>query len=1253
MPSGPGVVVSLLVQAGDDVAAGDPLAVVEAMKMESTIRAGSAGRVRDVLVRNNQQVSPGEPLLVLDGADSADAEASGPRVRMADLAVLLPDVEHHDCRHRLADLRRMLMGYDVSPEDLARRTGADPCPDRSLSPEERRPFEDEVLETFVDVVTLYRRSASGDSTRSTRSGAAPPSTSSATCATSAPVGGASRSPSWRSSGRRSTTTDVESLEPSHDLRAALFRIAKSGSRMDRQTAPVVDLLQRRLARSSQYRDEAWRRLLDRIIEATRGRLPTVHDLAHEVRARTFDLPMLQEIRSVAHARAREQIAELAAAPDAPAADELVAALVECPQPLKTMLSEASRTAPDRLQARLLEVMTRRYYRIRPIDDVRTFIIGGIAFASTSYPRGAHRVHVLSTHVEHERLGDALATLADRARQVPEGDFVVIDVYEWRDDPVTDVDKARDEYVAELDATLPKGLQRVVIAISGPASGPGISGVQHLTFRPGDDGYEEDRVIRGLHPMMGKRLELWRLSNFDIERLPSSEDVYLFHGVARSNPKDERLFVLAEVRDLTPVRDAEGTVVALPEFERIYLEALTTLRDVQLHRPAHRRLPWNRLMLYVWPQIDLPTDELFDLVQKLARETDGLGLEKVVVFGRQAVPGLAARPMALDISNPEGSALVLRVRTPHNHALNPLTPYTQRVVQLRRRGMVYPYEVVRMLAPSARAAGSDIPPGSFTELDLGPDGDSLVPVDRAPGENSCNIVVGLITSVTERYPEGMERVILLGDPSRGMGSLAEPECRRINAALDLAEERGIPCEWIAVSAGALIAMDSGTENMDWISAVLRRIIEFTQGGGELNVVVAGINVGAQPYWNAEATMLMHTRGILVMTPQSAMVLTGKQALDYSGGVSAEDNFGIGGYERVMGPNGQAQYFARDLSDACRVLLDHYEHTYVLPGERFPRLAPTSDPIDRDVCLAPHGGEFTTVGDVFAEATNPSRKKPFEIRRIMAATVDQDHATMERWFGMEEAETAVVWDAHLGGRPISLLGLESKPIPRVGLIPADGPDVWTSGTLFPMSSKKVARAVNATSGNRPLVVLANLSGFDGSPESMRRTQLEFGAEIGRAVVNFRGPIVFCVVSRYHGGAFVVFSAALNPSMEIAAVKGSHASVIGGAPAAAVVFAREVDKRTDADERVVEVRARLAAADPGSRAALRREVATVVGDVRSEMLGRVAREFDNIHDIDRALRVGSVHRIIDPHDLRPYLIDAVERGVARELSSLGLPG
>jgi hypothetical protein len=166
------------------------------------------------------------------------------------------------------------------------------------------------------------------------------------------------------------------------------------------------------------------------------------------------------------------------------------------------------------------------------------------------------------------------------------------------------------------------------------------------------------------------------------------------------------------------------------------------------------------------------------------------------------------------------------------------------------------------------------------------------------------------------------------------------------------ERLASVEWFAVSSGARIAMDSGTENMDWVAAALRRIVRFTQAGGEINVVVSGINVGAQPYWNAEATMLMHTKGILVMTPESAMVLTGKQALDYSGGVSAEDNFGIGGYERVMGPNGQAQYWAPDLAGACDTLLGYYERSYVAPGERFPRRAETGDALDRDVRESPH-------------------------------------------------------------------------------------------------------------------------------------------------------------------------------------------------------------------------------------------------------------------------------------------------------------
>ncbi|MFC7501792.1 carboxyl transferase domain-containing protein, partial [Nocardioides sp. GCM10030258] len=253
-------------------------------------------------------------------------------------------------------------------------------------------------------------------------------------------------------------------------------------------------------------------------------------------------------------------------------------------------------------------------------------------------------------------------------------------------------------------------------------------------------------------------------------------------------------------------------------------------------------------------------------------------------------------------------------------------------------------------------------------------------------------------------------------------------------------------------------------------------------------------------------------------------------------------------------------------------------------------------------------------------------------------------LERWAGMADADTAVVVGTRIGGYPVSLIGIESKPVPRAGFPPTDGPDTYTAGTLFPRSSKKVARAINAASGNRPVVVLANLSGFDGSPESMRNLQLEYGAEIGRAIVNFRGPIVFCVISRYHGGAFVVFSKRLNPSMTVLAIEGSFASVLGGAPAAAVVFAAEVAKRAAADPRVAALEERIDAAEDGERGLLVVELAELRAQLRADKIAEVAAEFDGVHNIHRAVEVGSVDEVIAASDLRPKVIESIERGLTQ---------
>jgi acetyl-CoA carboxylase carboxyltransferase component len=515
---------------------------------------------------------------------------------------------------------------------------------------------------------------------------------------------------------------------------------------------------------------------------------------------------------------------------------------------------------------------------------------------------------------------------------------------------------------------------------------------------------------------------------------------------------------------------------------------------------------------------------------------------------------------------------------------------------------------RALGPAARS-------GTFVEYDLvdmpemfaTPDpGDRLHAVGP-DHQRTSGVMVGVMTHVLDGHPQGVSRVWIGGDPSRSMGAVAEGECRRILAAFDLAERLGVPVEWVAISAGARIAWDTGTENMDWCAAVVARIVQFTQRGGQVVVVVSGINVGAQSYWNAEATMLGHHKGMLVMLPGEAMVLTGKRALALSGGGTHATDAHIGGYHDVMGPNGQAHHVAANMVEAYRLVFTHHSLCTRRRDEQ-PASVTTADPLDRDVTRDRYTEPepFATVGDVLDEASHPSRKQAFAIRPVMGSVVDRDAPVLERWTDMADAAGTVVWDSRIGGAPTTVIGIESRPVQ------AHTGDHWLSGsTLHPEGSRKVAKAINAASGNRPVVVLANLSGFDGSARSMRGRQLEFGAEIARAVTNFEGPLVVVVLGRFHGGAYVVFSKALNANVSIIALEGTFVSVIGGDSAAGVVFAGELKKRVAA----------VLADDPAADAEL----------VHRQERDALARRFDQVHDVNRAAAVGSIDEVIKPAAVR----------------------
>ena len=110
---------------------------------------------------------------------------------------------------------------------------------------------------------------------------------------------------------------------------------------------------------------------------------------------------------------------------------------------------------------------------------------------------------------------------------------------------------------------------------------------------------------------------------------------------------------------------------------------------------------------------------------------------------------------------------------------PLDACAEKVRRSRTRGAIYPYELVPQLTGTG---------GTFTEYDLGAAG-QLVPVERAPGRNAAGIIVAVVCTPPDRYPEGMRRVALFGDPTK------------VIAALDLAEQMKVPVEWFPLSSGA--------------------------------------------------------------------------------------------------------------------------------------------------------------------------------------------------------------------------------------------------------------------------------------------------------------------------------------------------------------------------------------------------------------------------------------------------------------------
>ncbi|MFZ0188862.1 MAG: biotin carboxylase N-terminal domain-containing protein, partial [Streptosporangiaceae bacterium] len=530
----PAMVVAITVGVGDEVAVGDVMAVVESMKLETALRAPVAGRIAEVLVDVNTQVETGAKLVRIEQDPELQADGGRESDARVDLSALAGSGgDEHDpaaaAADALAALRSMVLGFDIDGDEAGRQLERLAAARAELPAGDSRLLagETEILRIFADISALWRNRRV-------------PSETEADDEAAVDAEAAHNQQEYLHAYLRSVDADAEglpesfriklrrtlahygitALEPSPELGPALYRIFLAHRRAATHMPVVAELLRWRLRNPESLPDDAredYRRVVDQLMSATQLRHPAVGDLARQVRYRCFDAPAVAAERVRAQQQVRAQVDDLSSDPQTRAAQ--IDAIVASGAPILGIFTEQD-------HAVMLEVMTRRYYRIRPLRTVRVVEHRGRPMLTAEYTHDGQDYLVIAT-VAAGPDGEAESDLSELAGTFPAGRTVLVDLYLTSQAPEDETDGDSDARVGRIRdklGVIPPAVERVAVAVPGPGDG----WPAWFTFRPGPDGVpEEDRTQRDLHPMIAERLGLWRFSRFELTRLPAAPDVHLF------------------------------------------------------------------------------------------------------------------------------------------------------------------------------------------------------------------------------------------------------------------------------------------------------------------------------------------------------------------------------------------------------------------------------------------------------------------------------------------------------------------------------------------------------------------------------------------------------------------------------------------------------------------------------------------------------------------------------------------------------
>lgn len=360
--------------------------------------------------------------------------------------------------------------------------------------------------------------------------------------------------------------------------------------------------------------------------------------------------------------------------------------------------------------------------------------------------------------------------------------------------------------------------------------------KYFTFQGPE--YIENKMIRHVIPPLAFRLELSRLSNFEITPVFLGNPlIHVFEAHARSDPADKRFFVRTSI---TPERLASNGEVSTPEYMLSeshklindvinLLEATDTsgsdLNHIFINFTAVFHTDIKLLQKVFQDFIDnfgrrlwrlrVPSAEIRLLTANKSQPGQVLPIRAIV----DNVSGFVARADLYTEVRVDSGEWVYKTLTgrPGNLHMRPLqSPYpTKESLQLRRyeahvKGTSFVYDYPELFEEAVnsswRNAGHTAPENSFSATELILDENNHVTeVQRETGVNSCGMVAWICAAKTRECPQGRKFIVIANDITYKIGSFGPSEDNFFKSVTDLARSEGLPRIYVAANSGARLGI----------------------------------------------------------------------------------------------------------------------------------------------------------------------------------------------------------------------------------------------------------------------------------------------------------------------------------------------------------------------------------------------------------------------------------------------------------------